>query len=100
MKKFVVLTLLLLATLAFGEDFSGVVDSIEQEGETIRISGVEYRITGASLVYINDIRVTLDGIEPGMTVNYSLGYDNVAKPLVSKMVLDVSEEKAAIILGH
>ena len=58
--------------LAEESRYTGTIESVSQEGEQITVSGREYRISYKALIILDGYRISIDALEPGQQIRYSL----------------------------
>lgn len=101
MKTLITMLLILLASVSYAEDsFNGRVESVSEEAGILVLAGKEYRITGKTIVLAKGKRVSMDAVQPGLDIRYTLDFKSPIKPLVTKIELQLSPEQAAKVFNH
>ena len=94
----IVLSLLVFPAWA-DSSFFGIIDKVSPEGEEIIISGKSYKLTHQTIVLVNDHVISIDDLEEGFKISYTLSFKASTKTL-AKIVLKVSDKVSASLLNH
>ena|GEM_PF-4141366 len=101
LKPLVVASMLLWASFSIAQnEFSGVINSVQTEGETIVISDLEYKVGRELVVFVNGRKINFDDLEPGFNVRYTLAFNQVGGKRVIRVDLIASAELENRLLNH